>query len=78
METSLRYLHNRLIILAVLFFGFLPTYTYKEAVAKVENATGEKMIQTKEIKRSIGHYMIYTIEGTYLFNVESGDFAKRE
>ncbi|MFJ8064603.1 hypothetical protein ACIQYS_08225 [Psychrobacillus sp. NPDC096426] len=66
-----------LIILTVLFLGFLPTYTYKEAVAKVENETGEKMIQTKEIKRAIDHYIIYTKEDTYLFNMESGNFVKR-
>jgi len=24
------------------------------------------------------HNLMYTIEGTYLFNVENGDFARRE
>lgn len=67
-----------LILLIVLFFCFLPTYTYKEAVTKVENLTVEKMIPTTLPKKSIRHYIIYTKEGTYLFNAESGEFGKRE
>lgn len=67
-----------LILLIVLFFCFLPTYTYKEAVTQVENLTGEKMIPTTEPKKSIRHYIIYIKEGTYLFNAESGEFGKRE
>lgn len=61
-----------LILLIVLFFWSLPTYTYKEAVTKVESTTREKVISTTDIKKSIGHYIIYTKEGTYLFNIDSG------
>ncbi|WP_282244621.1 hypothetical protein [Psychrobacillus sp. NEAU-3TGS] len=34
------------------------------------------MIPTIEPQKSIGHYIIYTKEGTYLFNTESGEFGK--
>lgn len=44
-----------LILLVVLFFWSLPTYTYKEALTKVENTTEEKVIQTrtKKIHRTL-------------------------
>lgn len=35
-----------------------------------------KKIETKEIKRSIGHYIIYTESGIYLFNGFTGDFER--
>ncbi|MEI4768082.1 hypothetical protein WAX74_00210 [Psychrobacillus sp. FJAT-51614] len=66
-----------LITLTILFYMELPTYTYKEAVAKIESKTGEKMVKGKVAKQSIGHYIIETYGGTYIFNVDSGDFGKR-
>ncbi|TQR19409.1 hypothetical protein [Psychrobacillus vulpis] len=66
-----------LMIFTAAFYSCLPTYTYKEAGAKIENETGEKKIETKEIKRSIGHYIIYTKDGIYLLNPNTGEFVKR-
>ncbi|ALC85476.1 hypothetical protein AM499_06360 [Bacillus sp. FJAT-22090] len=67
-----------LISLTILFNMELPIYTYKDAIAKIESETGEEVGKGKEVKKTIGHYIIETNGGTYLFNVESGDFAKRQ
>lgn len=45
---------------------FIILFCYYSVGHLVENITGEKMIPTTEIKRSIGHYIIYTIEAMQL------------
>lgn len=60
----------------------IPTYSYKEAVALVEEKTGvegiEAINESHDSKGQQGHYFIYINNEVYIFNAESGDFAKRE
>lgn len=84
-ENKIQTIFKRMIIIYILglfvftigFHSSLPTYTYGAAVSKIEEETGEKMLETKEAKISIGQYIIYTNTGTYIFNAESGKYWKR-
>ena len=66
----------------ILVLTSIPTYSYKEAVALVEEKTGEEPVESinesSDIKSQIGQYFIYINNEVYIFNVDSGDFAKRE
>ena len=63
------------IIIGILIFISIPTYSYKEAVEMIEYSTGEKTINTQNSKVSIGYYYIYTVNETYLFDPWSGEFV---
>jgi len=60
----------------------IPTYSYKEAVELVKEKTGDETVGSinvsSDTKSQIGQYFIYINNGVYIFNAESGDFAKRE
>lgn len=48
-----------LIISGILIFSSIPNYSYKEAVLIIEKNTGEKSIESKEVKSTNGLYYIY-------------------
>lgn len=71
-----------LLCTGILVLISIPTYSYKEAVALVEEKTGDDAVESinesSDIKSQMGQYFIYMNNEVYLFNAESGDFAKRE
>lgn len=59
-----------LIISGILIFSSIPNYSYKEAVLIIEKNTGEKSIESKEVKSTNGLYYIYNEKwGIYIWSL---------
>lgn len=59
-----------LIISGILIFLSIPNYSYKEAVLIIEKNTGEKSIESKEVKSTNGLYYIYNEKwGIYIWSL---------
>ena len=69
-----------LLIILVIVHTNLPTYTYMQAVEKIEKETGEQAVvdEGKEKTNYFASYYIYTAENVYLFNSDNGDFIVYE
>ena len=69
-----------LLIILVIVHTNLPTYTYMQAVEKIEKETGEQVVvdEGKEKTNYLASYYIYTAENVYLFNSDNGDFIVYE
>ncbi len=69
-----------LLIILVIIHTDLPTYTYMQAVEKIEKETGEQAVvdEGKEKTNYFASYYIYTAENVYLFNSDNGDFIVYE
>lgn len=64
-----------LIVSGIMIFSSIPNYSYKEAIFIIEEHTGEKTIESKELKSTEGLYYIYTQNEVYLFDPWNGQFA---
>ena len=66
-----------LLLILVIVHTNLPTYTYMQAVEKVEKETGGRVVIDEGKEKTDYHtsYYIYTAENVYLFNNETGDFV---
>ena len=69
-----------LLLILVIVHTNLPTYTYMQAVEKVEKATGGQVVMDEGKEKTNHHasYYIYADKNVYLFNNETGDFAVYE
>ena len=56
-----------LIVSGVMIFSSIPNYSYKEAIFIIEEHTGEKTIDSKELKSTEGLYLhLYAERGIFI------------